>query len=74
MIDDLDRTFGKTVHIGLTGAVVTTFDSIVKKSVDTISVIGIVFCCIDTTLGSYAMCTSGTIVKCKTFNSITQLS
>ena len=67
LVNDIVTYFRQSVHICLSGPVVTTFYCIVEQTVDTVAIIGIVFCCIDTALGSNTVCSSWTVLVTEGF-------
>ena len=46
------------MHIGFAGTVIATFNRIVEKAINTITIILIVFCCVKTTLSSNGVCST----------------
>ena len=51
LVDDIVGDFGKTVHIGLAGTVVTTLHRVVEETIHGVAVVLIVLGCVDTSLG-----------------------
>ena len=50
LVDDVCTDLSQTIDVGLTCAVVTTFDRIVEQTVDAVTIVLVVLCGIDTTL------------------------
>ena len=58
LVDDSIRNFSKTINVSLTSTIVTTFDSIIEKTIDRVTIILIVFSSIHTTLRSNRVSTT----------------
>ena len=52
LVNNVATHFGQTVHIGLTGTVVTSFNGVTEQTLHTVAVILVILGCIDTTLCS----------------------
>ncbi len=59
LVDDVCADLSQTIDVGLTCAIVTTFDCIVEQTVDAVTVVLVVLCSIDTTLGSDRVSAAG---------------
>ena len=62
------------MHIAFTCTIVATFYCIIKKTENRVTIILIIFCSIDTTLCSNAMCTARRILETKCFYFITHFT
>ena len=62
LVNDGIRHFCQTINVGFACTIVTTFDCIVEKTVYGVTVILIVLSCIDTTLCSNRVSTTGRIL------------
>ena len=72
LVDDIDRYFSKAVYVAFAGTVITTFDGIVKQAINAITIIAVVFCCIDTTLCRNRVGTTWTVLETKCLYIIAQ--
>ena len=62
MVDDVVAHLGQTVNVGLARTIVAPLDGIVKKTVDTVAVVGVVFGGVDTPLGGNTVCAARAVV------------
>ncbi len=74
MVDNRVADLGQSIHIGLAGPEIAAFYSVVKQAPDAVTVIGIVFSGIDTTLGGDTVCPPGTVLDAEGFDIIAQFS
>ncbi len=62
LVDDVVRNLCQTVYVSLTSTVVATLHGVVEEAVDGVAVVLIVLGCIDTTLCSDGVCTTGGVL------------
>ena len=53
LVDDAVADLCQTIDVGLAGTLVTTLNSVIEQTVDAVTVVRIVLCCVDTTLSGY---------------------
>ena len=73
LVYNITTYFCQAMHIAFSCTIVATFDSVVKQTVNAISIILIIFCSIYTTLCGNAMCTTRRILEAKRFYIVAQL-
>ena len=74
LVDNGCAYLGKTIHVGFTAAVVSSFDSIVEETIDSIVVILVVLCSIDTSLCCNGVCPTGRVTDTEDFDVVAKLS
>ena len=73
LVNDVDRHLGKTMDVGLTGAVVAALDGVIEKPIHTVAVILIVFGGVDATLRGNRVGTTRRIVENDTGNLVAKV-
>ena len=74
LVDDVGADLGKAVNVGLAAPVVSSFDRVVKQTVDRVSVILVVLGCIDAALCRDGVRASGAVLKTERFDVVAHLS
>ena len=72
LVDNVITDLCQTMHVGFAAAEVSPFDSIVKQSPYTVTIIGIVLGSVDSALGSNTVCSTWRILKTEGLNLIAQ--
>ncbi len=63
LVDDIVRHLCQTVNICLASTVVTTLDSVVEQTINRVTVVLIVLCCVDTSLCCDRVSTAGRVLN-----------
>jgi hypothetical protein len=74
MVDDAHAYLGKAVNIGLTGTEVASFNGIVEKTVNGVSVVLVVFGGVDSTLSRDGMRPTGGVLEAKSLHLVPQFT
>src|SRR5690606_6028147 len=74
LVDDVYTHLCKTINVRFTRTVVASFYSVIKQTENTVAVVLIILCSVDTTLRSDTVRTSGTILKAKRLYVIAKLT
>src|SRR5262249_7666031 len=73
LIDNIDADLGQAINVRLARPKIPAFYGVVKQSVNTVAIVGVVLGRIDAALRGNAMSPSGTILKTQAFHPVAQL-
>ena len=74
LIDDVIADFRQPIDIAFACAKVPALHRVIKKPVNALAIVGIVFCRVDAALRSDGVCTTGRVLEAKAFDVIAQLA
>ena len=73
LINDSSAYFRKPVHVSFTSTEVSALYSVVEKSVNTVAIILVVLCSVDTALSCYTVRPSCTVLVAEAFDLVAKL-
>jgi hypothetical protein len=74
LIDDVIADFRQPINIAFAGTKIAALYRVIKKPMNTLAIVGIIFCRVDTTLSRDGVSATGGVLEAKAFDVITQLA